>query len=270
MIKFKLDNDVKVLSNPRNYPGIEKGNTGVVIATSWWAESHKPTQITVFFGLNLNYGFYEEELELLPKLKTLAQLWEESDKERFKASDSSSQVVEFLTVFKDEDGRMAALFIENSCAYKAHNADQPIWQLYQEPAEPEDNWAEASENMVNNDIRQIRQNCKHSFEVSDGMTVSCSLCGHLMTQKDAENLQKSAEKCEHENTLFNEVDGYYCKDCGVDLEEKWLWWWNDSGIYRITTGAQTEQEAKANFGQRIIKKATWSRDLFEVGKNEGK
>ena len=93
-----------------------------------------------------------------------------------------------------------------------------------------------------------------------------SLIKHWQLYQEPE--EKPAEKCKHKNAVKQKrlrVDILACKDCGVELEEKWLWYAKQEDKKypeRLLPMPMTEEQASKNW--RIFKKATSSRELFEV------
>ena len=189
-----------------------------------------------FDKYNLTRPYQASELKLLPKLKTLIELWEECDRYPFRAINKQGIKDRFIGV----DGKNGAYCDDNS-EWQSNVAE---WQLYQEPEE-----------------EKPAEKCEHK-NVNE--TFEGDYC------KDCEI--ELINKCEHLNATQQLNDKWYCDGCGVELEERWLWYINEGDVWYLYTVPQTLKEIikhceNGEEDRLRYKQATNSRELFEV-KNE--
>lgn len=127
MIEFKLKDKVRVLAKQR-FLSPKTGEEGVIEAINSQGYYFKYS-----YGA---YYFQADELELISNYKALGQLWADHMHPPFKAIHKNGTVVEVLAIdYKSETFGHAAIIKASSNIYPGFNANDPVWQLYQEPEE---------------------------------------------------------------------------------------------------------------------------------------
>lgn len=133
MIKFKVGDKVKTLiPHERSIIIWPKGTKGEIVGfypEGFFEEGSK--SISVMGPKGYGVLFSADELELLPKYKTLLQLWVENGNNHFKAKSSAGAIIHAVWYDKEENTIVAT----DGDAYSEYICYEVEWQLYQEPEE---------------------------------------------------------------------------------------------------------------------------------------
>lgn len=234
-----------------------------------------------------------DELELIPKYKNLKKLWKESGNEPIKVFTNTAINGKGVLLQIYENTAIIASNPHDPETYLTYDATIEAWQLYQEPSQLETDQGTIKNNRTAKKVMADRmfkdcrdlekasreekpaEKCDHkntevSFNPVAGVHnfILCKDCG-VKLEEETPTVKKSlsVEKCEHKKAVKHIGTIFYeCRDCGIKLEEKWLWYIKGEVVKFpvLSKFSLTVQEASDLYGDLLIKKASNSRELFEV------